>query len=135
MVGSFWMLLMNGFNLLPFAILDGGQVVEAITYSVNETFGLSFLAASTVVGVAWLSFHNIFLAMIILYMAGRTVLTQFQGWKIRKEGFGSMIAPLPRKMTSSQVVLSVAGYLTLVCTILLLAMQMYSNPATHTSLF
>lgn len=135
LVGALWMLLLNGFNLLPLAVLDGGQVAEAITYSINETVGLAFLTISTVVAVVVLGHYNFFLALIILYISGKNLLTQYQGWKIRKRGFGSMIPPLPKKMCVPHMVLSIASYLALVSGVLLLAMLMYHNPGTHTSLF
>src|ERR1700722_4962725 len=55
---SYWMFWLNVMNLLPFAFLDGGQLLGCITYSINQTLGVVCFAVSTFIGAIVLAQFN-----------------------------------------------------------------------------
>jgi putative peptide zinc metalloprotease protein len=48
---ALWLGIMNVFNLIPLAMIDGGQLLESITYSINETVGCCFVVATTLIAI------------------------------------------------------------------------------------
>lgn len=63
---AFFMLIMNMFNLLPFAVLDGGQVADSIFSSINKGASLIWHVVSFTLTVAFFIWFKPTLLMIIV---------------------------------------------------------------------
>lgn len=76
---SVWMVYINLFNLLPLSILDGGQLMDTITYSINRTVGFVFKTISTVVGmvIIWHFFSPI-LAVFIGILGISQIISEYK---------------------------------------------------------
>ena len=77
-----WMLLINVLNLLPLSCLDGGQLLDTITYSINRTVGMVFKITSNIVApIVMLIFFNPMIAIIIGFLGYAVSLKEFKNWK------------------------------------------------------
>jgi Zn-dependent protease len=122
-----WMSTLNLFNLLPVTPLDGGQLIRAITFSINKTLGVIFLGVSLVVGAILMWHFHIYLFLILLPIAtielgfeisARKKLKRFnkgelQSWELPssikdKEG---NVKHYPKDMTKPQLGLAILSYL------------------------
>ena len=66
------LLTINGFNLLPLSMLDGGKVLQITIFARHALLELAFLLVAAVITVAWAFTHD---AMVLGYFAIAT-LTQ-----------------------------------------------------------
>ena len=128
-----WMALINLFNLVPISQLDGGQIMESITFSISETLGVVLMAISTVVGVVWLWHMNPIISAMILIFGGGYLLATFHNWKLRKRGQGFLITPLPQSLTKSQIIQTVSAYLGTAGALFFLYSAIKSNGQIHYS--
>lgn len=65
---AFWMGIMNIFNLLPISFLDGGQIMNCISYSTNRKVGLYLMLGSTLLGtlgIVWAGSYIVGLFVLI----------------------------------------------------------------------
>jgi hypothetical protein len=86
---AYWNLFVNLANLaLPISgILDAGQLMNCITYSINKTLGVIGYCLSTLVGVVLLFvFFSPLLAAVILYFGGQSAYKEFKNWQAYREG-------------------------------------------------
>lgn len=81
-----WMFFLNLFNLLPMSLLDGGQIMNTITYSINHTFGVVMLTISTVAAVVVLWFWNPILAGLALVYGGFYAWSEIHSWFAKRDG-------------------------------------------------
>lgn len=81
-----WFMLVNLFNLLPLSFLDGGQITESITYSINETLGLVCLTLGTVLAAIILFKTNIFLFVMIIFLGAGQVMNAYKNYKNNRAG-------------------------------------------------
>jgi Zn-dependent protease len=63
---AFWMGVMNLFNLLPISFMDGGLLMNTISYSINRKLGLYIMVTSTMIGSILISFFAPILSIFIL---------------------------------------------------------------------
>jgi len=105
-----WNALLNMFNLFPLAQMDGGQVLETITFSLNETVGLVIMAISTVVAAVWLFQVAPFVGIFIVLMGGANLYNAYKAWDLRRKGMGYLLTPLPKKQTGKQITYTILGY-------------------------
>lgn len=83
---ALWMCYLNFFNLLPLAFMDGGQLMDTITYSVNRTFGMVLHIVSTLVAAVGLWFLNPILALVVTFFGGVEVIMEIRNWKAYRDG-------------------------------------------------
>lgn len=83
---SIWMLYINLFNLLPFSILDGGRLLESITYSINRTFGMFCSILSTIIGAIVLWTFSPVIALIVSVYAGASLSKEINDWNHHRNG-------------------------------------------------
>lgn len=70
-----WLFLVNIFNLLPFSFLDGGQIMNAVTYSISDRFGIYVSTISTIIGIAIVGYLNpIAGGLILIFVLDRVLL-------------------------------------------------------------
>lgn len=110
-----WFMLVNLFNLLPLSFLDGGQITESITYSINETLGLVCLTVGTLLVAIILFKVNMFLFFIILFAGSGQVINAFKNYKNNRNGqtwklTEGYMEPA-RMLTTKQIFISGAIYL------------------------
>ena len=61
-----WLCILNLFNLLPLSFMDGGQLLDTITYSINKYVGVSFKILSTLIAFVVLFKLNVVIAIVVL---------------------------------------------------------------------
>lgn len=106
-----WMALINLFNLAPLSQLDGGQIMETITFSINETLGVTLMAISTVAGVILIWPLNPIISGIIVLYGGPYLWSTYNNWNMRRQGKGFLVTALARPMKKSQIFQTVGAYL------------------------
>lgn len=110
-----WIMLVNLFNLLPLSFLDGGQITESITYSINETLGLVCLTAGTLLVAVILFKMNMFLFVMILLLGSGQVLNAYKNYKNNREGKSWLCTEgymdPDRLLSTKQMMISGAVYL------------------------
>lgn len=120
---ALWMAFINLFNLAPFAMLDGGQIVESIAYSISRTTGFIVMLVSTVIAVPILFHFNPLIALMVAFFGYQSQMKAYADWKMHKRGIS---VPLPRGMSAWYIALTIAGYLGLIGCLALLMSQMTS---------
>jgi Zn-dependent protease len=75
-----WMIYINLFNLLPLSILDGGQLLDTVTYSINRTLGLVIKTISTIVAMIFLIKINYSIAIVVGFLAIPALLVEMKNW-------------------------------------------------------
>lgn len=81
-----WMLYVNLFNLLPLSILDGGQIMDTITHSINRTLGFVCQAASTAIAIVFLWHFSPVLSIFVVLMGGPPVVREYKNWNNYRHG-------------------------------------------------
>lgn len=109
---ALWMAWVNLFNLLPLAMLDGGQLIESVTYSINDLLGLVYLIGSNILGVAvlWFITHNPMLVGFIGFMGFKRVTSAWVEYQKKINGQEHIMFPQPDKMSASQITLTLISY-------------------------
>lgn len=134
-----WIMLVNLFNLLPLSFLDGGQITESITYSINETLGLAFLGISTIVAAIILFKLNIVLFALILFFGSAQVISAYNNWKWRKDGEGWKVPGDYMKpsmlLTNKQILISASLYLLVAAVLGVTFLWLHSIPGASISYF
>lgn len=108
---AYWMAWLNLFNLIPLAMLDGGQLMESIVYSFSEKIGAIFLTVSYIVAMFVLWHFNPFLVGLVIFIGVQHVLGAWQRVKIIDQGLGDSLPPKPDKMNIKEVVITLATYI------------------------
>lgn len=80
-VTAYWMLLINLFNLLPLSFLDGGQLMDTVTYSINRTVGMVLHIISTFVAIFVIWHFNPLISVVIGFLGGSSVAKEYADWK------------------------------------------------------
>lgn len=83
---AYWMCFLNLFNLLPLSFMDGGQLMNTMTYSINRTLGVFCYGISTLVAAALFAFMAPVLAMFIAFMGGISLMAEFKNWQAWRKG-------------------------------------------------
>ena len=104
---AIWILWINAFNLLPLGlILDGSQILDVITYSINKKFGFILRIISILIGVIVISQFNFILGLLIGWVGGRSIGKELTNNKNYKEGRVILCSDVfihpPEKLTEDQ---------------------------------
>jgi membrane-associated protease RseP (regulator of RpoE activity) len=104
---TYWILILNVVNLLPLGFLDGGQVMDTITYSINESVGFYCRTVSAVMATIFLYYLNPILAGFVGYFSLSSVYREYQMRKHMSSGRTWMCADWflnrPERMNSKQI--------------------------------
>ena len=106
-----WMALINLFNLVPIFQIDGGQIMETITFSINEKLGVILMGISTVAGVILVWPLNPIISVMIVIFGGPYLMAKYNNWKLRSQGQSYLATPLPKIMNKTQIFQTVGAYL------------------------
>lgn len=123
-IGAIAMLMvgLNLFNLIPLAMLDGGQLVESILYSINDKIAAIFLTASYVIGAFVIWHFNPLIAGLIIFFGLAAIFSAWRMISLKEQGLESLLPPQPLRMNINQLVTTVITY---VATTLVLGGMMY----------
>lgn len=81
------MLYLNLFNLLPFSFMDGGQLLDTLSYSISRTLGVfSHILSMVVATVVLFKFFSPVIGVLVLVFGGSSVVKQFNNWKHYRKG-------------------------------------------------
>lgn len=134
-----WILLVNLFNLLPLSFLDGGQIMESITYSINETLGLVCLSIGTVLAAILLFKLNIVLFAIVMFMGTSQVMNAYNNWKYSRSGQKWKCTDdylnRPKLLTKKQMFISGAVYIATIVVIGLPFLWLHAIPEANLNYF
>jgi len=84
---AFYMSLMNLFNLMPLAMLDGGQLLDTITYSFNRTLGLAVHIVSTSIAIVLITWKfNTTVGILIAIFGIPQIIKEVNNWKAYRAG-------------------------------------------------
>ena len=143
-----WLCMLNVFNLLPLSFMDGGQLLDTITYSVNKYVGVSFKIVSTLIAFIILFKFNTIIALIIL-LSGLDIYIECRSYAREKHkpilsipeinGYINkyyQVIPgryidLPKSLTTKQVIFTIGTWI-LTATMLIVAMYSVSNHPLET---
>lgn len=104
---TMWVFYFSLFNLAPISLLDGGQVLDSIAYSFNETLGFIISIVSTVVGVVILYFFNSFIAGFIAVFGGLQIYLNYKDWRLNqallKLKAENLIKERPKALTYKEI--------------------------------
>ena len=116
---AFYMSLMNLFNLAPLAMLDGGQLLDTITYSFNRTLGLVVHIVSTAVAIVLITWKgNMTIGILIAVFGIPQIITEVNNWRAYRAGTfylctQNYLFP-PRKSSWKEILLTVGAWATTV---------------------
>jgi Zn-dependent protease len=104
-----WILWLNAANLCPFSFLDGGQLLDAVVYSINKKVGFYIRVVSTMVGTVVISYFNIILAFLIGLVGGNSIGKEWRNIKYFEAGKTFLCSDdflnKPEKLTVKQIVI------------------------------
>lgn len=75
-----WMVFINLFNLLPLSFMDGGQIMDTISYSINRTLGMVLHIISTVIAIPLLWMLNPILSIVIGLFGTFSCFREVRNW-------------------------------------------------------
>ena len=134
-----WIILVNLFNLLPLSFLDGGQIMESVTYSINETLGLVCLTLGTVLAAILLLKLNIVLCVLVTLMGGAQVVTAYNNWKHNRQGKRWLCTEgylnKPDLLTGKQMLMSTSIYLVVVAVLTVTFLALRTVPEANLNYF
>src|SRR5271163_2140731 len=96
-----WMAWVNLFNLLPLAMLDGGQLMEAVVYSINELAGALFLTVSYLLAVYVLWHFNPILSGLVIMVGFGRITSAWTEYDKKRKGLDDLINQRPDKMSAA----------------------------------
>jgi Zn-dependent protease len=108
---AFFMLIMNMFNLLPFAVLDGGQVADSIFSSINKGASLTWHVVSFTLTVGFFIWFKPALLLIVGpfgIMKLVAMIVDYREYKKRNTWYEPFFNLTP--MTKKQMAITVATW-------------------------
>jgi putative peptide zinc metalloprotease protein len=125
-----WMCFLNLFNLLPLSFLDGGQLMDTLTYSINRTFGFVMQLCSTIFAIGFIWHYNPVISVIIVLFGLSDLRLQYGNLKaFRNKKFhlctDSYMNP-PKSLSHLDMTLTVIGW-AITASILIVTRHYLSN--------
>ena len=112
---AIWMIYINLFNLLPLSILDGGQLLNTITYSINRSFGLACAILSTIIAIIILWSFNPAISVLVFVYGGFPLIQEISDWNAARSGNIFLISEkyfdVPLKLSRFQMFLTFISWL------------------------
>jgi putative peptide zinc metalloprotease protein len=103
---AFCMALLNLFNLLPLSMMDGGQLMNTISYSINRKVGFYLQVVSTIAAIILLWQINPILSIVIGIFGSHALLIEYKNQKNYQDKFWlctDAYLNLPSPMTAKQM--------------------------------
>lgn len=109
-----WMCWLNIFNLFPLSFMDGGQLLNTITYSLNRKIGVYLYTASTLIACVVLFYFNWVLAMLVILLGGVSIFSELKNLQAWNKGQTYLLSESwvnpPKALTKKQMALTIAGW-------------------------
>jgi Zn-dependent protease len=110
-----WMCYLNLFNLLPFSFMDGGQLLDTVSYSINRNLGFALRIVSNVAAAIILFKLAPLLAGLVVIFGAISLVKEYNNWKAFRSGnkwecSEDYLNP-PKSLTGKQMALTVTGWL------------------------
>lgn len=77
---TYWLAIVNLFNLIPLSLTDGGQVAETIIYSFSRVFGAFYKLLTTMIIIFYLWKINPLLSIFVLTLSASIVPELFDNF-------------------------------------------------------
>jgi putative peptide zinc metalloprotease protein len=106
---AYLMAFLNLFNLLPLSMMDGGQLMNTISYSLNRRVGFILQAISTVLAVVIISFFSPILAIFVGVIGFFPLRVEYRNQKFLKTKSWlctDTYLDQPKPMTRTQIYLT-----------------------------
>lgn len=107
---AYWMAWLNAFNLIPLAMMDGGQLMESIVFSINELLGAICITISYAIAVFVLWHFNPVLVGLVIFIGLPHVMGVWRDHDLRNKGLGSLLYRNPEKMNFSNIMIVMGCY-------------------------
>lgn len=136
-----WMLLLNLLNLLPLSFLDGGQLMDSITYSLSRRLGFYCFAASTTILVTLLFYTKSYgLGTLFLIFGGLHIYHQRMNLKHYSNGDYHLCSDYylnpPKRLSVPQIFMVLGCWLLAAGVMGLFYLMLKLDPSTdYTKLF
>jgi Zn-dependent protease len=112
---AYYLVFLNLFNLFPLSSMDGGQIVQTVSFSINDTMGLVVKAICNLAAVVVLWFLNPFLVGLVVFFGFSDVYSEYKAWKYRRSGQTYLIPEThlyrPTNLTKMEIVMTTVAYL------------------------
>lgn len=128
-----WMLYLNLFNLLPFSFMDGGQLLDTLTYSINRTLGVFFHVLSTIVAAIMLfKFFSPVLGFLVAIFGSSSAIKQVTNWNHYRKGErylcdDNFLYP-PKRLSALQWVGTAAGWAVTAIVFFIIMVMLKADP-------
>lgn len=111
---AIWMIYINLFNLLPFSILDGGQLLSSVTYSINRTLGLFSSILSTIIAIVILWSFNPAISVLVFIYGGLPLIVEAINWNNVRLGKDYLVDNnyfnIPLRQSRSQMLITLFAW-------------------------
>jgi membrane-associated protease RseP (regulator of RpoE activity) len=107
---AYWMAWLNLFNLIPLAMLDGGQLMESIVFSLNDLVGAIYITVSYVIAVFVLWHFNPILVGLVVFIGLPHVMGVWKNHDLRKKGLDFLLYRNPDKMNAANILMTIGSY-------------------------
>jgi len=122
-ISAYWMAILNLFNLLPLSFLDGGQLLNSITYSINRGFGVIVQAISTIAAGIIIWRFNPIIAILLSFFGGMQVYSDAKNWLAFRKGETWRVSVEwlypPKRLSWLEIMLTILTWLVLGIALLL----------------
>lgn len=127
-----WMCYLNLFNLLPISFLDGGQLMDTVSYTIGRTVGFVARVISYLVGLVILFKVAPIIAALVLIMGGISIMTEYNNWKAYRNGQLHLCSEdylhPPKALTRGQLLLTVFGWVATMLILIGVMINITGNP-------
>lgn len=132
---AYWMFVLNLFNLLPLSFLDGGQLMDCVSYSLNKKWGFRLMVISNIIGLIVMVKLNLLIALMVLIFGGANIYLDYNNQKNEALGKTWLCSPaylnkpasMSRKQIISVVLMWGATFLLIGCITTILYISPLSN--------
>lgn len=125
-----WLAWMNMFNLLPLGFLDGGQILETITYSISQRLGLICKSVSIAVAVPILWGFNPIISVLVGVGGGAILLNEYKNFKLLNTGrhreMDTEYRNRPKALSKKELAITVVTYVVMLSALFWLSTKMSS---------
>ena len=132
---AFWMAALNLFNLLPISFMDGGQLMNTITYSINRKAGLWIMVTTTILGTFFIGCLNPLIAILVGFFGLMLCRREYSNQKNFAEGkswlctpdFLNKPFPMSKKEIQKVALIWITSFVTLTAFCIILSHSSYSD--------
>lgn len=119
---AYFMFFVQLFNLFPLGkILDGAQVLDTITFSISERFGIYAALVSTAIGIILMFFYSPIIAILLAFFGGRIAWQDYKNWQ------AGITVDRPRKLATNQAAILILTWVGSIAVLTLLMFHIHNQ--------